>query len=66
MKIAQEEIFGPVLVVIPFKDDEDAQTHRDTLTDAQLKGTYYPLLGMTKETQNKLIEDHFLFKEGDR
>jgi aldehyde dehydrogenase (NAD+) len=24
MKIAQEEIFGPVLVVIPFEDDEDA------------------------------------------
>lgn len=24
MAIAQEEIFGPVLVVIPFKDDEDA------------------------------------------
>jgi aldehyde dehydrogenase (NAD+) len=24
MKIAQEEIFGPVLVVIPFDDDEDA------------------------------------------
>ena len=24
MKIAQEEIFGPVLVVIPFEDEEDA------------------------------------------
>jgi len=24
MRIAQEEIFGPVIVVIPFKDDEDA------------------------------------------
>ncbi|TAL04306.1 MAG: aldehyde dehydrogenase family protein [Rhodospirillaceae bacterium] len=24
MRIAQEEIFGPVMVVIPFKDDEDA------------------------------------------
>jgi aldehyde dehydrogenase (NAD+) len=24
MKVAQEEIFGPVLVVIPFKDDEEA------------------------------------------
>ena len=24
MTIAQEEIFGPVLVVIPFDDDEDA------------------------------------------
>jgi acyl-CoA reductase-like NAD-dependent aldehyde dehydrogenase len=24
MRIAQEEIFGPVLVVIPFEDDDDA------------------------------------------
>jgi len=24
MRIAQEEVFGPVLAVIPFKDDEDA------------------------------------------
>lgn len=31
-----------------------------------LKGTYYPLDGMTKEVQDRLIQDHFLFKEGDR
>jgi len=31
-----------------------------------LAGDYYPLLGMTKEVQDALIEDHFLFKEGDR
>ena len=30
--------------------------------DGDLKGTFYPLDGMTKEVQNKLIEDHFLFK----
>jgi len=35
------------------------------LTD-ELKGTYYPLEGMSKETQQQLIDDHFLFKEGDR
>ena len=28
MRIAREEIFGPVLVVIPFEDDEDADPHR--------------------------------------
>ena len=28
MTIAQEEIFGPVLVVIPFEDDDDAVAHR--------------------------------------
>uniref|UniRef100_A0A0N5BQM2 arginine kinase n=1 Tax=Strongyloides papillosus TaxID=174720 RepID=A0A0N5BQM2_STREA len=38
----------------------------ESITDEELKGTYYPLLGMTKEVQNQLIADHFLFKEGDR
>uniref|UniRef100_A0AC34QCB5 Arginine kinase n=1 Tax=Panagrolaimus sp. JU765 TaxID=591449 RepID=A0AC34QCB5_9BILA len=38
----------------------------DKVKDADLKGVYYPLKGMTKETQNQLIADHFLFKEGDR
>ncbi|KAK0393299.1 hypothetical protein QR680_000139 [Steinernema hermaphroditum] len=36
------------------------------IEDAELQGTYYPLDGMTKEVQSQLIEDHFLFKEGDR
>ena len=31
-----------------------------------LKGTFYPLEGMSKKDQNQLIADHFLFKEGDR
>ena len=34
--------------------------------EGDLKGTFYPLDGMSKEDQNKLIADHFLFKEGDR
>ena len=34
--------------------------------EGELKGEYYPLLGMSKEVQQDLIEDHFLFKEGDR
>ncbi|CAD5217424.1 unnamed protein product [Bursaphelenchus xylophilus] len=38
----------------------------DSVSDKELKGTYYPLTGMSKETQNQLIKDHFLFKEGDR
>jgi len=37
-----------------------------SLLDGELSGNYYPLLGMSKEIQDKLIEDHFLFKEGDR
>jgi len=32
----------------------------------ELEGNYYPLLGMSKEIQENLIKDHFLFKEGDR
>tara|TARA_B100001063_G_scaffold242119_1_gene270214 strand:- start:814 stop:1863 length:1050 start_codon:yes stop_codon:yes gene_type:complete len=34
--------------------------------DGNLKGTYYPLDGMNEEVSQKLIEDHFLFKAGDR
>ena len=34
--------------------------------EGELEGTYYPLYNMSKEVQEQLIEDHFLFKEGDR
>jgi creatine kinase len=34
--------------------------------DGDLKGTFYPLKGMDKKVQQQLIDDHFLFKEGDR
>ena len=34
--------------------------------EGDLKGTYYPLNGMDAATQKQLIDDHFLFKEGDR
>ncbi len=32
----------------------------------ELQGEYYPLKGMTSTIQEKLIKEHFLFKEGDR
>lgn len=32
----------------------------------ELKGIYYPLTGMDKNKQQKLIDLHYLFKEGDR
>ncbi|MQK21540.1 arginine kinase, partial [Escherichia coli] len=38
----------------------------DNITDPELAGKYFPLDGMTKEIQDQLIKDHFLFKEGDR
>ena len=37
----------------------------NTFTD-DLKGKFYPLEGMSQEDQKQLIDDHFLFKEGDR
>merc|ERR1719283_191046 len=33
--------------------------------EGDLKGTYYPLLGMSKEVEKQLVEDHFLFKDDD-
>ena len=34
--------------------------------EGDLKGKFYSLATMSKEDQNQLIADHFLFKEGDR
>ncbi|XP_035825918.1 arginine kinase Oct f 2 isoform X3 [Aplysia californica] len=34
--------------------------------DGELKGSYHPLTGMSKETQTQLTEDHFLFNNSDR
>jgi len=34
--------------------------------EGDLKGTFYPLEGMDAATSQQLIDDHFLFKEGDR
>lgn len=31
-----------------------------------LGGRFYPLTNMKKDVQQRLIDDHFLFKEGDR
>merc|ERR1711934_378935 len=34
--------------------------------EGDLKGKFYPLEGMSAKDQQQLIDDHFLFKEGDR
>jgi len=34
--------------------------------EGELAGKYYPLDGMSEADQKQLIDDHFLFKEGDR
>ncbi|XP_077865507.1 creatine kinase, flagellar-like isoform X1 [Saccoglossus kowalevskii] len=43
------------------KEVEKITTEALAKLDGAYKGTYYPLEGMTSETQDKLIEDHFLF-----
>jgi protein-arginine kinase len=59
--------FNPCLTEANYKEME-AKVKKvfETIQDPELQGTYYPLTGMTKEVQNQLIADHFLFKEGDR
>lgn len=34
--------------------------------EGEFKGKFHPLEGMPKDIQQQLIDDHFLFKEGDR
>jgi arginine kinase len=34
--------------------------------DGELEGKYYALTSLSDEERKQLIEDHFLFKEGDR
>lgn len=59
--------FNPCLTEANYKEMESkVQTVFKDINDPELQGTYYPLTGMTKDVQNQLIKDHFLFKEGDR
>jgi len=58
--------FNPCLTEAQYKEMEDKVSSTLTSLDGELKGKYYPLTGMDKATQQQLIDDHFLFKEGDR
>jgi len=58
--------FNPCLTEAQYKEMEDKVSAVFSTYAGELKGTYYPLTGMTKEVQQQLIDDHFLFKEGDR
>ena len=49
-----------------YKDMEKAVQEALAGLTGEHAGKYFPLTGMTKEVQTQLIEDHFLFKEGDR
>ena len=59
--------FNPCLTEANYKEmEEKVKGVFDSIASDELKGKYFPLLGMSKEDQNQLIADHFLFKEGDR
>lgn len=58
--------FNPLLTEDQYKEMENAVSSRLKELKGDLAGTYHPLTGMTKEVQQQLIDDHFLFKEGDR
>lgn len=58
--------FNPCLTATQYRQMENKI--RSTLNGltGELKGKFFPLTGMNKFDQQKLIDDHFLFKEGDR
>lgn len=58
--------FNPCLTEANYKEIESKVAPILTTMEGELKGTYYPLTGMEKGVQQQLIDDHFLFKEGDR
>ena len=58
--------FNPCMTEEHYKNLEGTVQGTLSSLTGELGGKYYPLLGMTKEVQQKLIDDHFLFKEGDR
>lgn len=58
--------FNPCLTEDNYKEMEQKVSSALKGLDDELKGAYYPLTGMSKEIQQRLIDDHFLFKEGDR
>ncbi|RZF41846.1 hypothetical protein LSTR_LSTR005308 [Laodelphax striatellus] len=58
--------FNPCLTEAQYKEMEEKVSSTLSGLSGELKGDFYPLTGMTKEVQQKLIDDHFLFKEGDR
>jgi arginine kinase len=58
--------FNPCLTEAQYKEMEQKVSTSLSALDGELKGKFYPLTGMDKGVQQQLIDDHFLFKEGDR
>lgn len=58
--------FNPCLTEALYKEMEEKVSATLSGLEGELKGKFYPLTGMEKSVQQQLIDDHFLFKEGDR
>ncbi|KAH8379971.1 hypothetical protein KR009_008222, partial [Drosophila setifemur] len=58
--------FNPCLTEAQYKEMEGKVSSTLSGLEGELKGKFYPLTGMEKTVQQQLIDDHFLFKEGDR
>lgn len=58
--------FNPAMTEEQYRAIEQKATEALGTLSGELKGNYFPLDKMTKETQQQLTDDHFLFKEGDR
>ncbi|XP_055528690.1 arginine kinase 1 isoform X1 [Wyeomyia smithii] len=58
--------FNPCLTEAQYKEMEAKVSSTLSGLEGELKGKFYPLTGMEKSVQQQLIDDHFLFKEGDR
>ncbi|XP_003738234.2 arginine kinase-like [Galendromus occidentalis] len=58
--------FNPCMTEEQYVSMENQVSSILSKLDGELKGKYFPLTGMDKETQDMLVDDHFLFKEGDR
>jgi arginine kinase len=58
--------FNPCLTEAQYKEMEQKVSTTLAGLEGELKGKFHPLTGMDKATQQQLIDDHFLFKEGDR
>lgn len=58
--------FNPLLTQDDYLILEQKVKNSLSLFDGELNGNYHPLEGMSKEEQSRLIQEHFLFKEGDR
>lgn len=58
--------FNPCLNEEQYKEIEKSVSGQLMNLKGELGGKYFPLSNMSKKDQQQLIDDHFLFKEGDR